>query len=107
MDAHGSRLLQALLRYKGQEIVPVTTSVLHLTPEELVAIATDSHGSHCVEAMLRADIGCVVSRTAMRVYETSVLEPGVVQNVNYVTKNSHIAHTQSHRIIDYKYSNSK
>mmetsp|Transcript_21219 Transcript_21219/g.63204 ORF Transcript_21219/g.63204 Transcript_21219/m.63204 type:complete len:348 (+) Transcript_21219:1363-2406(+) len=57
VNQHGSRLLQALLSFKGQEIVPITTSVLTLPTAGLVKLATDGAGSRLYEAMLKADIG--------------------------------------------------
>jgi hypothetical protein len=41
VDQHGSRLLQALLCYKGQEIVPLTTSVLTIPTPALKKLAID------------------------------------------------------------------
>eukprot|EP00035_Acanthoeca_spectabilis_P025561 m.458946 g.458946 ORF g.458946 m.458946 type:complete len:789 (+) comp21635_c0_seq1:208-2574(+) len=57
VDQHGSRLLQALLGFKGQEIVPLTTSLLTLPTSALKKMATDAAGSRLYEAMLKADIG--------------------------------------------------
>eukprot|EP00037_Helgoeca_nana_P024873 m.266927 g.266927 ORF g.266927 m.266927 type:complete len:793 (-) comp26773_c0_seq1:155-2533(-) len=57
VDQHGSRLLQALLCYKGQEIVPLTTSVLTIPTPALKKLAIDPAGSRLYESMLKADIG--------------------------------------------------
>eukprot|EP00041_Stephanoeca_diplocostata_P037737 m.1441828 g.1441828 ORF g.1441828 m.1441828 type:complete len:775 (-) comp25095_c0_seq6:4291-6615(-) len=55
-DQHGARLVQALLRFSGTEVVRLTSSLLSLDGDVFVKMARHAVGSHVLEGLLSCDI---------------------------------------------------